>query len=51
MMIRNENEEKLSRLEIILERIRNEDRMRKIRNEERRMEVEKRRAGEMKKQE
>ena len=50
-MIRNENEEKLSKLDAILERIRSEDQMRKIRNEERRMEDEKRRAGEMKKQE
>ena len=46
-----QNQRKLSKLDTILERVRNEDRLRKIRNEERRMEEERRKAGELKKQE
>ena len=48
---RKENEEKITNLDTILERIREEDRVRKIRIEERRLEEEKRKAGEMKKME
>ena len=51
IMIMNKNEEKRSKLDANLERIRSEDQMRKIRNEEKRMEDVKRRAGEIKKQE
>ena len=43
-----ENEEKIANLDTILERIREENRLRKIRMEERRLEEEKSKAGEMK---
>ena len=48
---RKENEEKITNLDTILERIREENRVRKIRMEERRLEEEKRKAGEMKRME
>ena len=49
MKRRKENEEKINNLDTILERVREGDRIRKIRIEERRLEEEKRKAGELKK--
>ena len=49
MKRRKENEEKINNLDTILERVREGDRIRKIRIEVRRLEEEKRKAGELKK--